>query len=56
MVRAINKEIDGMQDKIPLWGIYIQIQVRVSVDTMHLLEQWLSIFVGRGIFWKFNSI
>jgi hypothetical protein len=39
MVMAINKEIDGMEDKIPLWEIYIQIQVRFSVDTMHLLEQ-----------------
>jgi hypothetical protein len=39
MVRAINKVIDGMEDKIPLWGIYIQIQVKVCVDTMHLLEQ-----------------
>lgn len=39
MVRAINKEIYGMQDKIPLWGIYIQIQVKVSVDSMHFLEQ-----------------
>jgi hypothetical protein len=36
MVRAINIEIVVMEDKIPLWGIYIQIHGRVSVDTMHL--------------------
>jgi hypothetical protein len=39
MVRAINKEIDGMEDKTPLQGIYVQIQVGVSIDPVHLLEQ-----------------